>query len=257
MRVFDFDRAIVRTPGATVVNGLRTGADSPSYEGVLAEHRAYVAALEEAGLTVDTQPPLEGHPDSIFVEDAAFTLPEGAIMLRPGAPTRMDEPAALAPALRAHFVALLEVDEGYADGGDILILPDEILIGCSTRTDRLGAKRFAELAAQLGRRTRIVQTPPGVLHLKTGCSLVDEGTIIAVPALAETFPQLEVIVTPAGEEGAANLLRVNDRLLLSDRCPRTADLLAGRGLGLLLLPTTEIAKIDAGLSCMSLRWRAA
>jgi dimethylargininase len=38
--------------------------------------------------------------------------------------------------------------------------------------------------------------------------------------------------------------------------PRTRDLLVKHGLNVVPLPVHEIAKIDAGLSCMSLRWRA-
>ena len=38
-------------------------------------------------------PPLEDFPDSVFVEDPAFVIPEAAILLQPGAPTRMGEAA--------------------------------------------------------------------------------------------------------------------------------------------------------------------
>jgi dimethylargininase len=259
-RVFDFDRAIVRLPAASVVNGLRAGGqEDPSHEGVHAEHRAYVAALEAVGLAVETLPPLEDFPDSVFVEDPAFVLPEGAILLRPGARSRMGEEAELAPVLARRFGRVLEMDEGFADGGDILILPDEILIGLSGRTDRLGAERFVALARELGRAARIVETPAGTLHLKTACALIDEASVVATPdlAAAELFGSLEVVTTPVGEEAAANLVRVNDRVLLADGYPRTAEKLAARGLDILLLPAREIARIDAGLSCMSLRWKAA
>ncbi|MEA3030657.1 MAG: dimethylargininase [Sphingomonadales bacterium] len=254
MSVFGFRHAIVRTPAPGVVGGLRTGDEIPCYEGVLAEHRAYVAALEAAGLAVETLAPLADFPDSVFVEDPAFVLGEGAILLKPGAPTRMGEAAAIAPTLRQRFERVLELDEGFADGGDILILPGEILIGLSARTDKLGAKRFCELARDLGRAARIVQTPPGVLHLKTACALVDEETIIATPALAGLFEGFEVIATPAGEEKAANLLRVNDTILVGADYPRTAELLAGRAAQIVPLAVAEIRKIDAGLSCLSLRW---
>jgi len=244
-----FTQAIVRIPAPTVVEGLRTGAETPGYAGVLAEHRAYVAALEAAGLAVQSLSPLADFPDSMFVEDPAFVLPEGAILLRPGAPSRIDEAAALAPTLRNR-----ELDEGFADGGDILILPDEILIGLSARTDKPGARRFCELARGLGRAARIVETPPGVLHLKTACALLGEETIIATPALAGMFEGYEVIATPAGEESAANLLRINDTILIGADYPRTADLLSGRAARIVPLAVAEIRKIDAGLSCMSLRW---
>ena len=254
MSVFDFNAAIVRTPAPSVVKGLRTGAEAPSYEGVLAEFEAYAAALETAGLAVETLDPLADYPDAVFVEDPAFVLPEGAILLKPGTPTRMGETAEIAPALRGRFARVVELDEGFADGGDILILPGEILIGLSARTDKLGAKRFVELARDLGRKARIVETPPGVLHLKTACALIDEETVIATPALAAMFAGFEVIETPAGEEKAANLLRLNDTILVGADYPRTIDLLAKRAPKLVPLAVAEIRKIDAGLSCLSLRW---
>ncbi|MEA3065196.1 MAG: dimethylargininase [Sphingomonadales bacterium] len=256
MRIFDFDRAIVREPAESVVHGLRTGSQAPAHGRVLAEHRLYVAALEAAGVAVEMLPPLPDHPDSVFVEDPAFVIPEGAILLRPGAPSRFAEPATLAPALHRHFSHVAEVAEGFVDGGDILILPDEILVGLSERTDRAGARRFCGLARDLGRSARIVEPPLGLLHLKTGCALVDEGILIAVPAIAPLFPGLELLLTPPGEEHSANLIRINDRILMGAGFPQTAALLAGRGLEVVETPAAEIAKIDAGLSCMSLRWHS-
>lgn len=253
-RVFDFDRAIVREPGKSVVDGLRTGPQAPAFERIAAEHRAYVEALESAGIAVESLPALAEHPDSVFVEDPAFVLTEGAILLRPGAPSRFAEPATLAPALQRHFAHVARVEEGFVDGGDILVLPGEILVGLSGRTDGKGARRFGELLHDLGRKARIVEPPPGLLHLKTGCALVDERAILAVPSLAPLFPDYEVLTTPDGEAAAANLIRVNDRILMGSGFPRTAALLVGRGLDVVELPAAEIAKIDAGLSCMSLRW---
>ena len=256
MRVFDFDRAIVREPAASVVDGLRTGAEPPGYGRVLAEHRAYAAALEAAGAVVEALPALPEYPDSVFVEDPAFVVPEGAILLRPGAPSRLGEAGSLAPILNRHFTDVAEVDEGFVDGGDILILPDEILVGRSGRTDRAGAERFCDLARDLGRTARIVEPPPGLLHLKTGCALIDERTLIAVPTMAPLFPGYEVLLTPEGEEHSANLIRVNDRILMGTGFRRTAAMLAARGLDVVETPASEIARIDAGLSCMSLRWHS-
>jgi dimethylargininase len=253
-RVFDFGHAIVRTPAPSVVDGLRAGGDAPTYEGVLAEHGAYVATLEVAGLAVEILEPLPEYPDSVFVEDPAFVLPEGAILLRPGAPTRIGEAAEIAPVLRRRFARVLALDEGFADGGDMLILPEEILIGLSARTDRTGAERVRTLLGALGRAARIVETPPGVLHLKTACALLDEYSLIATPALAPAFAGFDVLVTPQGEEAAANLIRVGDTILMASAFPKTAALIAARGLNVIRLDAVEIARIDAGLSCMSLRW---
>lgn len=48
----------------------------------MAEHDAYVATLQTAGLEVTALPELEEYPDSVFVEDPA--LSEAALVLRSG-----------------------------------------------------------------------------------------------------------------------------------------------------------------------------
>lgn len=259
MSVFRFNRAIVRLPAKSVVNGLRAGdQESPSFEGVRREHAAYLAALRTAGLDLTILPPLPDHPDSIFVEDPALVFPEGAILLKPGAPTREGEAAHLAPTLRDRFETVLELPEGFADGGDVLALPDKVLIGLSARTDATGAAALIRLLARLGYKGEIAHTPPGTLHLKTASSLVDAETVLATPALAATslFAGYRLLLTPDGEAGGANLLRANGHILASRSYPRTLDLLAGTGATLLPLETDQISRIDAGLTCMSLRWYA-
>lgn len=255
---YSFTHALCRAPARSAVKGLRAdGGPDPDFYGLAAEHEAYVATLRELGLTVDVLEPLADFPDALFTEDVALTFPEGAILLRPGAPTRAGEVAHIRGPLAARHARLLEMEgPGHADGGDILRLADRIVIGLSARTDSTGAEEVAGLLETLGYLGEIADTPAGVLHFKTGCGLIDETTIIAVPALA-TCPQfagLEVVVTPPGEEAAANLLRIGDTVLVGDRWPATHALLAARGIAFRVLPTAQIARIDAGLSCMSLRW---
>ena len=258
MRVFEFTTAIVREPGRSVIGGLKSDPTAvPTYEGVLAEHRAYVDALAEAGVSVDILPPLEAFPDSVFVEDTALTFPEGAILLRPGAPSRLAEREEVRGALARHFADVAELGVGeYADGGDVLVTPEAVLIGLSKRTNRMGAEALVRHIEALGRKARIVQTPLAVLHLKSACSLLSEDTVVATPALAATgaFDGMRVLETPAGEDGAANLLRLNKLVLVGAAYLRMAEMIAKEGLNVKLLPVSQVAKLDAGLSCMSLRW---
>ncbi|MEP4037900.1 hypothetical protein [Pseudophaeobacter sp.] len=44
--------------------------------------------------------PLDAFPNAVFVEDTALSLPRGAVLMRPGAPSRMGEVANLAKQLR-------------------------------------------------------------------------------------------------------------------------------------------------------------
>jgi len=223
---------------------------------VQGELEAYVAALESAGVTVARLEALDAFPDSIFVEDAALVFTAGAIVLRPGAPTRRDEGQAIEPELRRRFERVLELVDGTAEGGDVLTTPSEVLIGLSARTNEAGAMALLGLLGQLGRRGRVVTTPPGVLHFKTDCSLLDEETVLSTARLAasEVFTGYRVILTPEGEEAAANSLRVNDRVLVGRDFPRTAERLTTAGYRVVPLPNEQIARLDAGFSCLSLRW---
>lgn len=254
-----FNRAIVRTPSRSVIDGLRAvDVGAPSYDGVLAEHHDYVRVLESLGVSVETLPPLEAFPDSVFVEDTALVFRGAAILLRPGAATRCGEAAEISATLDRNFERVLRLEDGTAEGGDVLSTPRGVFIGASARTSEMGAAALVRLLAEIGQRGFVVNTPPGVLHLKSDCSLLDDETILCTSRLAaaKPFPDFRVILTPAGEEGAANALRIGDSVLLSEGHPRTADVLGKAGYKVKPLATSEIAKIDAGLSCMSLRWRA-
>ena len=87
-RSYTFTHAIARLPATTIVGGLRavdTGA--PNLSRFRRHHGDYVDALRSIGAVVEVLPPLEQFPDSVFVEDAALCLPEGAVLMRPGAPS--------------------------------------------------------------------------------------------------------------------------------------------------------------------------
>jgi dimethylargininase len=256
MRCFDFTHAILRAPGRSAVDGLRAhDGPSPSFEGIAREHAAYARALAACGLDLTILDPLEQHPDALFVEDPALVFPEGAILLPPGAESRAAEAGHLRPVLERHF-DVQTLAEGHADGGDVMVTPGEVLIGLSARTDEAGARSLASALDRLGKRARIVTPPRGALHLKTIASLVDEETILttAEGAEGELFARYRRIVLDPEEAAAANALRVNDTLLLAAGYPRIADHLARLGHDIVLLDTTHVARIDAGMSCMSLRW---
>jgi dimethylargininase len=254
---FRFDRAIARRPGPEVVHGLRAGGGpDPTFAGVAAEHAAYCAALEAAGLTLTLLEPLAGFPDAIFVEDPALVFTGCAILLAPGAPGRAGEGALLRPALEARFARVIELPAGHVDGGDVLDMGDGIFIGLSARTDRTGAEALAQVLARIGRRATVVETPPDVLHLKTAASLVGDGAVLCTASLALSgiFARYRTLTVPAGEECGANVLRANGTIIAGRRFPATLDLLAGLDAALVPLENEQIARIDAGFTCMSLRW---
>ena len=255
---FRFSHAITRKPGRSIVAGLRA-VDSgvPDLTLMLDHHAAYVAALKATGATVIELDAAETFPDSVFVEDTAFCLPQGAIVMRPGAPTRLGEAAQMAPHLCALYGQVIAIQgPGHIEGGDILVTEREILVGRSARTDAAGIAELAALVAPWGHKLREVFTPPGVLHFKTDCSLLDGDTILSTARLAASgcFDGYRVIKTAPGEQAAANSIRFNDVVLMPAGFAGTRDAILAAGFDVREIGNSECAKLDGGMSCLSLRF---
>lgn len=257
-RGWRFTRAVTRRPGTEAAAGLRAvDVGNPDPDRMLAHHAIYVAEMREAGLAVTELPPLAGFADAQFVEDTALCLPEGVVMMRPGAPSRMGEVAHMEPVVAGMFPRVARINgPGHVEAGDILWTGREILVGLSARTDAAGVEALRGIVEEWGHALRVVRTPPGVLHFKTDCSLLAVGVILSTARLAVSgcFEGYEVVLVPEGEEAAANLIRVNDRVLMAAGFPRTVALLRDRGITVREVPNSECALIDGGMSCLSLRF---
>lgn len=255
---FEFSSAITRRPAATIAAGLRAeDIGNPDLDGMLAAHAAYVAALRSTGADVIELEPLAEFPDAQFVEDTALCLPQGAILMRPGAPSRLGEVAQIAATIRACFTDVREINgPGHVEGGDILVTGREILVGRSDRTDAAGVAELAEITSEWGHSLREVFTPEGVLHFKTDCSLMDAETILSTRRLADSgcFDGYRVLHVPEGEEAAANAIRFNNLVLMAAGFPRTAELLDKSGYQVVEIDNSDCAKLDGGMSCLSLRF---
>ncbi|MDH3635493.1 MAG: arginine deiminase family protein [Gammaproteobacteria bacterium] len=255
---YEFTRAITRLPAPSIVHGLRAeDLGNPDHDQMLKDHVHYVSTLKETGASVTELPALDAYPDSVFVEDIALCLPEVAILMRPGAPSRLGEVNEMAPVLRDVYDQVLEIEgPGFIEGGDILVTAKEILVGLSSRTDKAGVAELAEIISQWGYKLRQVVTPPGVLHFKTDCSLLDAETILSTKRLDATgcFTKYRVIHTYDGEEAAANSIRFNQLVLMPAGFPQTRDLLLNEGYEVREINNSECARLDGGMSCLSLRF---
>ena len=230
---------------------------TPDFDLFSRHHSDYIAALASTGANVTTLEALEDFPDSVFIEDAALCLNEGAIVMRPGAPSRLGEAAAIVPVLSRFYDDVLAIEgAGFIEGGDILTTEQEIMVGASARTDSSGIGELRRLAGRWGYHVREVKTPEGVLHFKTDCSLLDEETILSTARLSASgcFDGYRVIHTAEGEEACANTIRFNELVLMPDGFPRTADLLDKAGYTVRTVGNSEAAKLDGGMSCLSLRF---
>ncbi len=257
-RSYTFTNAIVRKPCDKITNGLRavdTGA--PNLELFRKHHDDYIAALASTRAEVLVLNELDTFPDSVFIEDAALCLQEGAVVMRPGAPSRLGEAEEISPILKNIYDEVVTIEgPGFIEGGDILTTEKEILVGTSERTDLTGIDELGRLVDRWGYKVRIVNTPDGVLHFKTDCSLLDEETILTTKRLSASgcFDGYRLIHTADGEEACANTVRFNELVLMPDGFSRTREILDSAGYNIRQIGNSEAAKLDGGMSCLSLRF---
>lgn len=217
------------------------------------QHAGYAAALEAGGFAVRTVPASEAHPDCSFIEDAAVVRGERALVTRPGHPSRRGEGVAVAAALEG-LVEIATMDEGTLDGGDVLQVGGEMLVGLSRRTDGAG---IAALARTFG-PVRAVPVR-ATLHLKSGVSAVDDETVLWHPAACDRddLGPVRVVEVPGDDPEGANVVRLPDGSVLVARHQQaTADLVASLGHTVAIVDVSEFARADGGLTCLSLRLRS-
>jgi dimethylargininase len=255
-----FTRAIARLPGPEFADGLtRVDLGRASIDLALAQHAAYCDALRACGLDVRVLPADPAHPDGTFVEDTAIVVPGGALLTIPGAPERQGEVPPIAAALGAHFPDLARIDgTGRVDGGDICEAGTHVFIGLSHRTNEEGARQLAAWLATRGFTSSTVDIRGigAILHLKSGMAALAGDRLVLIDELVghPAFAGHEIVRVDADEAYGANAVQVNDRVLLASGHPKLAARLRGLGYDVLELDMSEFAKLDGGLSCLSLRF---
>lgn len=218
-----------------------------------AQHRDYELCLAELGAEVHSLPAEPDLPDSVFVEDPAVVLDEVAVICRMGAPSRRPETESLAAALsRFRDLRWMEAP-GTLEGGDVVRMGKTLYVGLSGRTSRAGIEQLADLIRPFG-YTSVPVEVRGCLHLKTACCALDDGTVLAAPALidAPALGDLKILEVPLEEPWGADVLRIGETLLASAQFPRTADLLERRGYRVRRLDVSELHKAESGVTCMSI-----
>jgi dimethylargininase len=254
-----FSRAIIRPPADSYAAGLTTaGLGAPHLGLARVQHAQYCVALQRLGITILPVPPDSTYPDSTFVEDTAIVTQRGAILARPGAPSRQGEVTAIREVLESQYATVAEITApGTLDGGDICQADGHFFIGLSHRTNEEGAKQLASWLSRFSytSSTINIRDDATLLHLKSGIAWLGAGWLVVTEALAG-HPALrgyqQIVATPA-EMYAANCVRVNDAVLMAAGFPALAAQVEGLGHRVITLDVSEFRKMDGGLSCLSIR----
>ena len=217
------------------------------------QHDAYVHALVALGCQVIELPEEPNLPDSVFVEDTAFILPELAVITRPGADSRKPEIESIIPALAPVRRLVHVAAPATVDGGDVLVIGKNIFIGKSTRSNQAAADQLQEALRADGYTVRMVDMTD-CLHLKTAVTRVDDNTLLINKDWVDpsNFPGLTLIEIDASEPFAANCLPVRGKIIYPTTFPKTRKRLEEHGFQIAEVDLSELAKAEGAVTCCSL-----
>lgn len=255
--MYQFNNAIVRRPGKSLISGLTEANQGiPDYNIAFQQHQKYINTLIQCGLNVEILDAVEAFPDSVFIEDVAIITPHCAIITRPGAPTRSGEIEGMRSVLDSYRSQIEEIiAPGTLEGGDVMQIDNHFYIGLSHRTNSAGAEQLIAILERYGMTGSTVSLSD-FLHLKTGVTSLDEDTLIASGEFVNKneFSDFKIMKVDETEIEAANCIRINDFILMPAGNPRTRNALCLPGVQVIEIDISEFAKLDGGLTCLSLRF---
>ena len=251
-----FKNAITRKPGENFAEGLTTAnLGLPKFDLIKSQHQAYINTLMKLGLEVTVLDTVPDFPDAYFVEDVAIVTPKVGILTNPGADTRKGEVTYIEGALRRFMQVEKIVAPGEIEGGDVMRVDDHFFIGISPRTDALGASQAGWILEKFGYTWSMVPVIEHI-HLKTSVNYIGNNTLLMTDVFAEEeqFARFDKIIVDDENLPAVNTLLVNGHLLTPKGYSRVKDKLLEINPNVVELDVSEVAKMDGGLSCLSLRF---
>lgn len=258
MNAQKFHKAIVRTPGRTLEDGIGGSSNlgRPVYENALRQHRNYIQVLDECGVDVMALRADEDYPDSTFVEDTAVILDECAIITNPGAESRKGEIFEIQDVLQSLYAEIEMIyAPGTLEGGDVMRVDRHFYIGLSYRTNMAGAQQLIDILKKYDYTASIVPLRT-FLHLKTGISYLEDNILLITGEFVgnPTFEDFRQVVVKPDEAYAANSIRVNDYVIMPEGFPATETRLEELDLEVKTVYVSEFRKVNGGVSCLSLRF---
>jgi dimethylargininase len=222
-------------------------------ERAIGQHREYCAMLRRCSAHVLTLAQNAGMPDSVFVEDTAVVLDAVAIITPMGVTSREKETEAVASALAPFRPVARIAPPAALEGGDVLRIGKRLYVGLSARTNRQGIAALDHIAGPHGYRVTPVAVQ-GCLHLKTGCTALDDETILINPDWVdpEPFTNFKTLVVPGEEPFGANILQVNGKICMHSGFAQTRRMLERLGYATEVADISEFLKAEAGMTCMSI-----
>jgi dimethylargininase len=245
----------VRRPSPRLAEGQVTHIDREEMNVSLAltQYEHYLAILERRGYQLVFAQETPHLPDGVFVEDTMFAAGEHLVVTRPGASSRFEEIATIEPLLRELGAKPLAISEPHTmDGGDVLVVDRHVFVGVSTRTTLGAVDELRTLLSPFG-FTVIAASVTGCLHLKSAITRLPNNELLAVTKWINQslFTSHGFVVHQAAEDTGGDILCLDQIVVIPANAPRTAQYIRSLGFVVEEIDVSELQKIEAGVTCMS------
>ena len=234
---------------------VRTTSEKIDVDVAKKQHAEYCEMLQKRGLKLLWVERNDKLPDSCFVEDTAVVFGEKAVICNMRVESRAGEVVQIARLLEKFKRIHRVLPPATIDGGDVLVVEDRVIVGISSRTNAQAVGQLREILKDSPMSVVPVRVH-GVLHLKSACTYLGNGTVILSEGYFKTdvLEGMRRIIVPKGEEYAADCLAVNGTVLMARGYAKTSRLVEREGFPVVELDMTEFRKGGGALTCLSIIW---
>ena len=245
-------RAIVRPPGRSYCNCISSHPEHGllDLDHALKQHRDYVRTLSELGLEVMELTPRDDLPDACFVEDTVVIHRNKALMTRPNPVSRRDEIESVEEVLRDYFEIHRVEEPATLEGGDVIHLKNRLVSGVTQRTSIGGVQQMRdELAVEVD-----IVEDANIVHLKSYVTHLENNKMVGIGRYSKhpSFEEIDFLIIPDNEVYASNTLTINGTVLMPHGYSETAELLKQSDFDVIQLHTSEFARCEGALTCLSI-----
>lgn len=232
----------------------------PIWEIAITQYHKMVEVLRGAGVTVDFVEPAESLPYQVFTRDTGCVIGQQFLVSNLKKDVRKAEIERVLSVIGRYGLDIITPDEGYIEGGDILLDNHTLLVGIGSRTD---SKAVDFLRRHFGHRFEIVPLPfkEEYLHLDTVFNIIGGGNALifrsafgekSLSELAKKYNLLEV--TPEEQERmAVNILSLAPgKVMAIKENAEFNSRLRQMGLEVIEVEFSELIKAGGSVRCATL-----
>jgi dimethylargininase len=224
-------------------------------EGVaVKQHGALRCVLEDYGAEVIDVEELVGHPNSVFVRDAAVTTPRGYVAVRMGIDTRLGEERWMADKLDAIGEPCAgEIQRpGTVEGGDVVVAGHVVFAGITRRTNAEGVEQLSRVLRDMDIEVRSVSLPDLYLHLDQTIGVVGSRRLMCCRGLFPEgfFEGFELIESPCHESNVNFICLGEDEIIAPLANREVVKIARDSGVRVHEVDVSEFAKGAGGPNCL-------